>query len=56
MGSNERNTLSLLGLQAIVFLPFVHDSYMQKVEGGYYINGYPYDLDWYGLLGRRPES
>ncbi len=25
--------------------------YMQKVEGGDYINGYPYDLDWYGLLG-----
>ncbi len=25
--------------------------YMQTVEGGYYINGYPYDLDWYGLVG-----
>jgi len=25
--------------------------YMQEVEGGYYINGRPYDLDWYGLLG-----
>lgn len=25
--------------------------YPQRVEGGYYIGGYPYDLSWYGLLG-----
>ena len=25
--------------------------YMQKVDGGYYVDGRPYDLDWYGLLG-----
>ena len=30
--------------------------YMQRVEGGYYINGYPYDLDWYGLLGETTGS
>ena len=25
--------------------------YMQEVDGGYFIDGYPYDLDWYGLIG-----